>query len=66
MTKELAYVAVSVTNGCRYCIAPHGAGARAKGITPAPYAELLAVIGRANEKNRFTVAFDVPVDDPFR
>lgn len=66
LTKELLYVAVSVTNGCRYCIASHGAAARAKGMTPAQYAELLAVVGLANETNRYATALDVPVDERFR
>jgi len=66
LTKELIYLAVSVTNGCRYCIASHGAGARAKGMSAGEYAELLAVIGLANETNRFAFALDVPVDDQFR
>jgi AhpD family alkylhydroperoxidase len=66
LTKELIYIAVSVTNGCRYCIASHGAGATAKGMTPAQYAELLAVIGLANETNRFAVALDMPIDERFR
>jgi AhpD family alkylhydroperoxidase len=66
LTKELIYIAVSVTNGCRYCIASHGAGAIAKGMTPAQHAELLAVIGLANETNRFAVALDMPIDEQFR
>ena len=66
LTKELIYIAVSVTNGCRYCIASHGAGAIAKGMTPAQHAELLAVIGLANETNRFAVALDMPIDERFR
>jgi len=66
LTKELIYIAVSVTNGCRYCIASHGAGAKAKGMTTAQRAELLAVIGLANETNRFAVALDMPIDEQFR
>jgi AhpD family alkylhydroperoxidase len=66
LTKELIYIAVSVTNGCRYCIASHGAGATAKGMTPAQHAELLAVIGLANETNRFAIALDMPIDERFR
>jgi AhpD family alkylhydroperoxidase len=66
LTKELIYIAVSVTNGCRYCIASHSAGATAKGMTPAQHAELLAVIGLANETNRFAVALDMPIDERFR
>jgi AhpD family alkylhydroperoxidase len=66
LTKELIYIAVSVTNGCRYCIASHGAGAKAKGMTALQHAELLAVIGLANETNRFAVALDMPIDEQFR
>jgi len=65
LTKELLYVAVSVTNGCRYCIASHGAGATARGMTPAQFGELMAVIGLANETNRLAIGFDVPVDEQF-
>ena len=66
LTKELLYIAVSVTNGCRYCVASHGAAARAKGMTEAQYAEVLAVVGLANQTNRYATALDVPVDDRFR
>jgi AhpD family alkylhydroperoxidase len=65
LTKELVYLAVSVTNGCRYCIASHGASARAKGMTEAQFAELMAVIGLANETNRLATGYDVPVDARF-
>ena len=66
LTKELIYIAVSVTNGCGYCIASHTAGATAKGMTPAQHAELIAVIGLANETNSLAVARDVPIDERFR
>ena len=65
LTKELLYIAVSATNGCRYCIASHGAAARAKGMTDAQYAELLAIVGLANLTNRHVTALDVPVDERF-
>ena len=39
LTKELIYIAVSVTNGCRYCTASHGAAARDKGMSAAAFAE---------------------------
>lgn len=65
LTKELVYIAVSVTNNCRYCIASHGAGARAKGMTEGQLAELMAVIGLANETNRLAIGYDVPVDARF-
>jgi AhpD family alkylhydroperoxidase len=47
LTKELIYVAVSITNNCDYCIASHSAGARAKGMTEEQFAELVAVVGLA-------------------
>jgi AhpD family alkylhydroperoxidase len=65
LTKELIYVAVSVTNNCRYCIASHTASARAKGLSAAQHAELLAIIGLANETNRLAIGYDVPVDPQF-
>jgi AhpD family alkylhydroperoxidase len=66
LTKELIYMAVSVTNGCHYCIASHGAAARAKGMSAQQFAELVAVIGLANETNRHAVALDLQIDDRFR
>ena len=65
LTKELLYVAVSVTNNCRYCIASHSAGARNKGMTDAQFAELIAVVGLANETNRLANGYDVPIDPGF-
>jgi len=65
LTKELLYVAVSASNGCRYCIASHGAAARKHGMTEAQYSELLAIVGLANETNRLVTALDVAVDGQF-
>jgi AhpD family alkylhydroperoxidase len=64
-TKEMLYVAVSIANNCSYCIHSHTAGARAKGMTDAEFAELVAVIGMASETNRIATALDVPVDKAF-
>jgi AhpD family alkylhydroperoxidase len=66
LVKELVYVAVSVTNGCEYCIASHSASARAKGMTEEQLAELLAVVGMANETNALATGYGVPVDEAFR
>jgi len=66
LTKELIYVAVSVTNNCDYCMASHTAAARAKGATEAQLNELYAVIGLANMANRLANAYRVPVDAAFR
>ena len=66
LTKELVYVAVSVTNNCEYCMASHTAAARAKGATEAQLNELYAVIALANMTNRLANAYKVPVDEAFR
>jgi AhpD family alkylhydroperoxidase len=66
LTKELIYVAVSVTNNCDYCMASHTAAARAKGATEAQINELYAVVGLANMTNRLANAYRVPVDEQFR
>jgi AhpD family alkylhydroperoxidase len=65
LTKELLYLAVSATNGCAYCIASHGAAAKAKGMTPAMFGELMAVVGMANETNRLANGYRVPIDERF-
>jgi AhpD family alkylhydroperoxidase len=66
LAKELVYIAVSVTNGCEYCIASHTASARAKGMTDGQLGELLAVVGMANETNALANGWRVPVDEAFR
>lgn len=66
LTKEMLYVAVSVTNGCEYCIASHTAAARARGLTDAQLKELLAVVGMANQTNRLVAGYQVDVDDRFK
>jgi AhpD family alkylhydroperoxidase len=66
LTKELIYVAVSVTNQCNYCIASHTAGARKAGMTDAMLAELIAVVGMANETNSLASAYQVEVDEQFK
>ncbi len=63
LTKELIYIAVSVTNGCEYCTHSHTAAAVAKGMTAAQHQELLAVIGMANETNALVNGLRVPVDE---
>jgi AhpD family alkylhydroperoxidase len=65
LTKELVYLAVSVTNGCAYCTASHAAAAKKQGMTPQMLAELLAVVGQANETNALANGYRVPVDARF-
>jgi AhpD family alkylhydroperoxidase len=66
LVKELIYLAVSVSNGCHYCIASHTAAARQRGMTDAMQGELLAVIGMANETNSLVNGLRVPIDEAFR
>jgi len=65
LVKELIYLAVSITNGCSYGIACHTALARKAGMTDAMFGELMAVIGMANQTNRFADGYRVPIDDDF-
>jgi AhpD family alkylhydroperoxidase len=65
LTKELLYLAVSVSNGCAYCTHSHAAAARRQGMSQEMFAELLAVVGMANETNRLADGYRVPVDERF-
>lgn len=65
LTKELIYLAVSVTNSCDYCIASHSAAAAKAGMTREQFQELLAVVGMANETNRLVDGYRVPIDAAF-
>jgi AhpD family alkylhydroperoxidase len=65
LTKEMIYLAVSISNGCEYCIASHSAAARKAGMTEAMFGELMAVVGMANETNRLSDGYRVPVDPAF-
>jgi AhpD family alkylhydroperoxidase len=66
LVKELIYMAVSITNGCDYCIASHGAAARRNGLTAEQHAELVAIVGVANETNRHAAALALQIDEQFR
>jgi AhpD family alkylhydroperoxidase len=65
LTKELVYIAVSVTNNCEYCIHSHVAAATAKGMTPEMYRELMTVVALANETNRLSNGYRIEVDPQF-
>ena len=66
LTKELIYVAVSVTNQCHYCIASHTASAEKKGMTDAMFTELMAVVGMANETNKMVTGYQVEIEEQFK
>jgi AhpD family alkylhydroperoxidase len=66
LTKEMIYVAVSVTNQCGYCIASHTSSARNKGMTDDMFRELMAVVGMANETNRLSAGYQIEIDQQFK
>ena len=66
LTKEMIYVAVSMSNQCDYCVASHIAGARSKGMTDEQLKELIAVVGFANANNRIVAGYQVEIDELFK
>jgi AhpD family alkylhydroperoxidase len=65
-TKEMIYLAVSASNQCAYCIASHTVSAQKAGMTDAMLAEVMAVVGMANETNRLSSGYQVEIDERFR
>ena len=65
LTKEMIYIAVSITNSCSFCVHSHTAAAKAKGMTDGQYAELLSIIAVAGKTNQLASALQVPVDAVF-
>jgi AhpD family alkylhydroperoxidase len=66
LTKEMIYLAVSASNQCGYCIASHTASAQKAGMTDTMLAELMAVVGMANETNRLSAGYQVEIDERFK
>ena len=66
VVQEMIYIAVSTANGCSYCVHSHTAAAKAKGMTPAQHAELVAIIGLAAQTNHLVTAMQLPVDEAFQ
>ena len=66
VTKELIYVAVSITNGCEYCIRSHSFAAKKKGATDEMLKEMFAVVGLANKNNKLVDSYQVEVDEVYR
>jgi AhpD family alkylhydroperoxidase len=65
LVKEMLYLAVSITNGCAYCSHSHGVAAKGKGMTKEMFAELMAIVGMANQTNKLADGYRVPVDERF-
>jgi AhpD family alkylhydroperoxidase len=66
VTKEMIYLAISASNQCGYCIASHTAAARKAGMSDSMLAELMAVVGMANETNRLASGYQVEIDEQFK
>tara|TARA_B100002051_G_scaffold96989_1_gene92480 strand:- start:1492 stop:1884 length:393 start_codon:yes stop_codon:yes gene_type:complete len=66
VVKELIYVAVSITNGCEYCIKSHSFAAKKKGATDDMLNEMIAVVGMANETNKLVEGYQVEVDKIYK
>ena len=66
VTKELIYVAVSITNNCDYCIRSHTAAAKKKGATDQMVKEMIDVVGLANQNNKFVAGYQVEVDKIYK
>ncbi len=66
LTKEMLYLAVSASNQCNYCIASHTAAAKKAGMSEEMFAELMAVVGMANETNRLASGYQVETDQQFK
>ena len=66
VTKELIYLAVSITNNCGYCIATHTASARKKGMTDEMFHEMMSVIALANGNNRLANGYQIEIDEQFQ
>ncbi|MBD2433980.1 MULTISPECIES: carboxymuconolactone decarboxylase family protein [Fischerella] len=66
LMRELIYIAVSVSNGCEYCIASHTAAAYSKGMSDQMFGELMAIAATANMTNRLANGYRIPVDERFK
>ena len=66
VTKELIYVAVSITNSCSYCTRSHTFAAKKKGATDEMIKEMIDVVGIANQNNKLVEAYQVEVDKIYK
>ena len=66
VTKELIYVAVSITNNCEYCIRSHTAAAKKKGASDQMIIEMIEVVGLANQNNKLVAGYQVEVDKIYK
>ena len=64
-TKEMIYMAVSITNNCSYCIHSHTAAAKKLGLTQEEHAEFLRIVSLAAKTNQLLNGMQLPVDQSF-
>jgi len=64
-TREMIYMAVSIANGCSYCVHSHTAAARARGMSDEEHGELVQIVGLAAQTNHLVTALQVPLDPEF-
>ncbi|MBI1831187.1 MAG: carboxymuconolactone decarboxylase family protein [Planctomycetes bacterium] len=62
MTKEIIAAAVSITNGCDYCINSHLAAAQKLGLDAEGMREVLAVVGLYNQFNKLVFGLQIEPD----
>src|SRR5271157_4425456 len=62
LTKEIIALAVSATNGCKYCINSHTAAVQKLGLDNEGLGEVLAVVGLFNQMNKLADAYQVEPD----
>ena len=66
LAKEMIYAAVSIVNGCGYCINSHTAAARKKGMSEQMLSELMAIVGMACQTNALANGLQIEIDPAFR
>jgi len=64
-TKEMIYMAVSITNNCSYCTHSHTATAKKLGMTREEHSEFLSIVALAAKTNQLVNGLQVPIDDNF-
>jgi AhpD family alkylhydroperoxidase len=64
-TKEMIYMAVSITNNCTYCTHSHTASAKKLGMSDEEHSEFLRIVALAAKTNQLVNGLQVPVDEVF-
>jgi len=64
-TKEMIYMAVSITNNCSYCTHSHTASAKKLGMSDEEHSEFLRIVALAAKTNQLVNGLQVPVDKIF-